>query len=657
MLDRIFLRILNMSFTASFVILIVLVTRAIFRKSPKLISYSLWGVVLFRLIIPFSFESIISILPIKSSPISQDIIYMAEPKIDTGITVINNTVNASLPAATPIVSINPLQIWIFLGRTVWLAGIAVLLAYSIFSLLRLYKKLKIAVHDNNNIYIVKGLETAFIMGFIRPKIYLPEGLSIDERKFIVLHEETHIKRYDHITKLLFFSALCLHWFNPLVWLAFSLSNRDMEMSCDEAVIKKLGDGIKKEYSSSLLNLAVGRRIVNGTLLAFGEGDTKDRIKNVLNYKRPKFWIVAVSLAAVIYLSIGLLANPRIEDFNIADINAVILEIDRGNQTMTVRGTEKNSTIGDMCILTWDKDPFITLATNSKPMRLSIDDFSVGDNIKIAIGDIQETYPTKAKATIIQLKPKEAYTYSLENLWKARTKYVGDNSAVAKIIGSIQFPEGVFYDSFELHTSDHPYGITINFKTDTETRNLYSGADNETPFRFNSMIMFLLIENVELITFSLDDGVYEPSSLQYTSGMAEAIFGEDYFKVGETFDGFRHQINRLKELSVENNTISIQYSGAKIREGIGVTELSPMDEQLAEAIIMDYMLKSSVWKGVDINALKECYLIRQTFTDANETHDFYAYILNDGKTVLQTGLDGFYSVISPDLYARLVVSFD
>ena len=374
-------------------------------------------------------------------------------------------------------------------------------------------------------------------------------------------------------------------------------------------------------------------------------------------KKPRFWIVAVSLAAVVYLSFGLLANPKAKGLSSADINAVILEIDKGNKTMTVKGIDKDSVIGDMCILTWDKDPFITLATNSKPMDLSLDDFSVGDNIKIAVGDIQESYPTKTKATIIQLQPKGTQSYSLENLWEARTKYVGDNSAVGKIIGSLQFPDGVFYDSFELHTKEHPYDITINFKTDTETRNFYSGADNESPFRFNAMIMFSLIENAEYISFSLDDGIYEPYSLQYTNGMAEAIFGEDYFKAGETFDGFRYQINKLKELSAKDNTISVQYSGAKIMEGVEVTELYPMDEQLAEAIIMDYMIKSTVWKGTDIKTLNECYLIRQTYTEANETHDFYAYLLDDGKAVLQAGLDGFYSIIKDELYYQLVELFD
>lgn len=381
----------------------------------------------------------------------------------------------------------------------------------------------------------------------------------------------------------------------------------------------------------------------------------DRIFQLI--KKPGFWIVAVSLAAVVYLSFGLLANPKAKGLGSADINAVILEIDKGNQTMTVKGIDKDSVIGDMCILTWDKDPFITLATNSKPMDLSLDDFSVGDNIKIAVGDIQESYPTKTKATIIQLQPKGTQSYSLENLWEARTKYVGDNSAVGKIIGSLQFPDGVFYDSFELHTSEHPYGITINFKTDTGTRNLYSGADNESPFRFNAMIMFSLIENAEYISFSLDDGIYEPYSLQYTNGMAEAIFGEDYFKARETFDGFRYQINKLKELSAKDNTISVQYSGAKIREGIEVSELSPMDEKLAEAIIMDYMIKSTIWKGTDINTLREYYLIRQTYTEANETHDFYAYLLDDGKAVLQAGMDGFYSVIKDELYCQLVELFD
>jgi len=309
MLDKIFLQILNMSFTASIVILFVVVVRLLLKNAPKNFSYALWSVVMFRLICPFSFESIFGLLPTKVTPISQDIVYMTVPKIDTGILAINNVVNTSLSAATPSASMNPLMIWVFFGRTAWLVGIAILSIYSIVSLLRLHKQLKNAVHERDNIYILKGFQTPFVIGLSRPRIYLPATLSKEEKSYILLHEQTHIKRFDHVVKILSFFVLCLHWFNPLVWLAFFLSNKDMEMSCDEAVIKKMGNDVKKDYSSSLLSLATGRRFIGGTPLAFGEGDTKDRIKNVLNYKKPAFWIVIIALVLVIAVGFGLLANP------------------------------------------------------------------------------------------------------------------------------------------------------------------------------------------------------------------------------------------------------------------------------------------------------------------------------------------------------------
>ncbi len=309
MLGRLFLQILNMSFTASLAILFVLAVRLLLKKAPKLFSYALWSVVLFRLICPFSFESAFSILPTKVNPISQNIVYARVPQVDTGIATINRVVNASLPAGTPYASINPLQVWVFLGTILWVTGIAVLLFHSLTSLVRLQSQLRDAVHEGEHIYISKKLDTPFVMGLLRPRIYLPAALSAEEKNYILLHEQTHIKRGDHLFKLLFFCVLCLHWFNPLVWVAFFVSSRDMEMACDEAVIKKLGNGLKKNYSASLLALATGRRLVSGTPLAFGEGDTKARIKNVLNYKKPAFWVAALALVVMVCIGVGLMANP------------------------------------------------------------------------------------------------------------------------------------------------------------------------------------------------------------------------------------------------------------------------------------------------------------------------------------------------------------
>lgn len=177
MLEKIFLQILNMSFTASFVIMLVLIARLLLKRSPKVLSYALWGVVLFRLICPFSFESVFSLLPAKINPISQDIVYAPIPTIDTGIPAINHTVNQLLPAATPTASINPLQIWVFIGTMVWLLGMAILLIYSIVSLVKLQMRLKNAVHEKDNIYLAEHLDTPFVMGIIRPKIYLPASCN------------------------------------------------------------------------------------------------------------------------------------------------------------------------------------------------------------------------------------------------------------------------------------------------------------------------------------------------------------------------------------------------------------------------------------------------------------------------------------------------
>lgn len=310
MFEKLFLQILNMSFTASFVILAVIVARLLLKKAPRVISYALWAVVLFRLICPFSFESAISLLPIHTNPIPQEITYQQTPQINTGIPIVNDSVNAVLPAATPDASINPLQGWLAIGTFLWLCGIAVLAIYSTASLLLLKRKLRSAIWENENVYFAEGLASPFVMGLFRPKIYLPASLTDNEKRYILLHEQTHIKRLDHVVKILGFAVLCLHWFNPLVWIAFFLCGKDMEMSCDEAVIKRLGSEIKKEYSSSLLALATGRRIVGGSPLAFGEGDTKSRIKNVLNYKKPAFWVIAVAIIAVMAVGIGLAVNPK-----------------------------------------------------------------------------------------------------------------------------------------------------------------------------------------------------------------------------------------------------------------------------------------------------------------------------------------------------------
>ena len=310
MLETVFLQVLNMSVTGGMVILFVLIARLLLKKAPKLFSYALWSVVLFRLCCPFSFESAISLLPYKTGITPAGVLYTQTPNIDVGIPAVSAAINAAMPVPNLGDSVNPMQIVVAVAAVIWMAGIVALLIYSVVSLLKLRRRLGDAVQESGNIYTSASLNSPFVMGLLRPKIYLPAHLTEEETCYILLHEQTHIKRFDHVVKIVSFFVLCLHWFNPLVWVAFFLCGRDMELSCDEAVIKKLGSDVKKDYSTSLLTLATGRRIVGGTPLAFGEGDTKSRIKNVLNYKKPAFWVIVVSIIAVVAIGIGLMANPK-----------------------------------------------------------------------------------------------------------------------------------------------------------------------------------------------------------------------------------------------------------------------------------------------------------------------------------------------------------
>lgn len=318
LIEQLFLRILNMSLTAGITIVAVLIIRLMLKRVPKIFSYALWAVVLFRLLCPFSFSSAVSLLGVLRAPaaeqgkieyIPENIGLMEQPEMNLPVPAVENDVNESLSAADIGDSVNPMQIVTFIGACVWLFGIVIMLVYGVVTYLKLRNTLKKAVHERDNIFIAPDISTPFVCGILSPRIYLPIALGDEEKQYILLHEQIHIRRGDHILRIIGFFALCLHWFNPLVWIAFFTSGKDMEMSCDEAVIRKVGSGVKKEYSASLLSLASGRKIVTGIPLAFGEGETGGRIKNILKYKRPAK-IAAAAIAAVCILAvIALAANP------------------------------------------------------------------------------------------------------------------------------------------------------------------------------------------------------------------------------------------------------------------------------------------------------------------------------------------------------------
>ncbi|MEL7568411.1 MAG: DUF5301 domain-containing protein [Dehalobacterium sp.] len=316
-----FPKILNMSLTAGIVIILVMLIRLPMKKAPKVFSYALWAVVLFRLLCPVSFSSDFSLLGLFNSPtvtngsityIPSDIVHTANPQVDLPLPRISQAINESLPQGEEQLVADPLEAPMAFATLLWLFGVAAMFTYSIVSVVILKRHLKSARHIKQNIYEAENLKTPFVLGIFRPRIFIPDGLAEEEKRYIIRHEQTHIRRLDHIIKPFAFLVLSIHWFNPLVWIAFFLMGTDMELSCDERVIKEMGGDIKKAYSLSLLSLTTEKRILNGSTLAFGEGNVKGRIKNVLNYKKPSFWIVIAAVIAVACVSIGLTVNPKQE---------------------------------------------------------------------------------------------------------------------------------------------------------------------------------------------------------------------------------------------------------------------------------------------------------------------------------------------------------
>ncbi|MDF2613611.1 MAG: antirepressor regulating drug resistance protein [Clostridia bacterium] len=350
-MEHIFLTVLNMSATSSYVILFVIVVRMFLKKTSKIFSYGLWSVVLFRLICPFSFSSSISFLGLyKAHTMAYVPVNSADSvqQLNVGTNGLDNWVTSSQGAAVSGGSISEVQSILAVLLIIWLTGAACLVLYSLLSYRSLIKKVSIVKHISNNIFECAEIKSPFVMGIIKPKIYIPLGLAENERHYVLMHEQIHIKRLDYLLKPLAFFTLCIHWFNPFVWAAFRLMTHDMEMSCDEQVLRKLGKSIKKDYSHSLLAFAVSGQVIGASPLAFGESSIKGRIKNILSYKKPSFWGIIAAAFLVIAAAMGLLSNPieKEQDLSFLNIeNAASAAIQSGQLMIRVPGAGATLTSG------------------------------------------------------------------------------------------------------------------------------------------------------------------------------------------------------------------------------------------------------------------------------------------------------------------------
>ena len=311
----VFLKLLNLSISASWLVLAVLVLRLVSKRSPKWMNVLLWGMVALRLMLPFSIESALSLIPSAETLSPEVVRFNPAPTITSGVEFIDNAVNPSLSesfAAAPLASVNPLYVWTYLAGWVWLIGLGVMLLYALVSYLRLRRRVSVSLCVRENIYLCDAISSPFILGVVKPRIYLPSGLDEVQRQNVLSHERAHLARRDHWWKPLGFALLAVYWFNPVLWLAYALLCRDIELACDERVIRTMDESAVKTYSTVLLACSMPRKAVITCPLAFGEVGVKERVRNALHYKKPAFWVVAASVAVCVIVAVCFLTDPEHE---------------------------------------------------------------------------------------------------------------------------------------------------------------------------------------------------------------------------------------------------------------------------------------------------------------------------------------------------------
>lgn len=350
-MNELFLKIINMSISASWLILAVLILRLVLKKAPKWVNVLLWGIVAVRLICPLSFESSLSLIP-SSETIPLDIEMAAKPTIDSGVPAINSVVNPVLSSFAPpqhvLTSANPLQIWIPILNIIWLIGVGALLLYTAVSYWRLCRKVDTAVRYKGNIFQSENVSSPFVLGIIKPRIYLPFNMNGQDLEHVVAHEQAHIRRKDHWWKPLGFLLLTIHWFNPLMWLAYVLLCRDIELACDEKVIKELGNEQRADYMQALVACSVNRRMIAACPLAFGEVGVKERVKSVMNYKKPAFWVIIIAVIICVGVAACFLTNPKQDRYTLRIV------VPAGSQEEFVYTEEEVSTVRNS-IKIWSGD--------------------------------------------------------------------------------------------------------------------------------------------------------------------------------------------------------------------------------------------------------------------------------------------------------------
>lgn len=549
-LEAVFTIVLNMSITASFIAVGVMLARLILKKGPRLFSYALWSAVLVRLVIPVSFTSTFSLLNLikpRTQQIARTLSYVPynigiaqTPSIDVGVDGINKVVNSSLPQAVPTASVNPMQIVMAISSTVWIFGVALLILYSIISYLKVKQNIRTATLVSGNIFETDRIVTPFVCGFYKPKIYIPINISPNELPYILAHERVHLKRLDHIIKPFAFLLLSVHWFNPLMWLSFSLMSRDMQMSCDESVLKMFGDEIRVSYSNSLLAFSTSRsQLLSGSPLTFGESNVRTRIKNILNYKKATFRIYMMALVATVAIVILFLANPKNDHTATNNYSGYKTETLMANKTQYVGDNSK-----------------VVALIDAMPLPAGV----VRDSVELQTS-------TKPYAIVIH------YTVSDEKDFLGGSFFFRNAVILLGLVENVDVIYGEFFyankNSFSHSTSKYPYtremadqwagGDVRNFTRSTETlstlidrlSHTLSLAENSDSSKNYQSIVYNFLNQKDL-KIAINSWAVEDIQLP-----DDFNFVKDSVNVGEL-------LRQRNELSKQNNLDFSNYMGQKVK---------------------------------------------------------------------------------------------
>lgn len=606
-MEQVFRVVLNISYTGGLVILALLLIRLLLKKAPKWLPYLLWSVAFFRLLCPFSFESALALLP-SVEPLPQEFLTTRTPEVYTGFALFNAYVNPAVTksmAPAPYASANPAQILLWVLGWVWAAGLFCMLVYALYSMLRLSRRIRFATLVEPGVYESDQIDTAFIIGLVRPKVYLPAGLSAEARRIILLHERTHIRRRDYIWKPLSFFVLMLHWFNPLAYAFYFCFDRDMELSCDEAVLKNAGSDIRQTYSNTLLAVSTARGML-ASPLAFGESSTKLRIRNILQYRKKAFWVAAAGVLIAAAAAVVLLLNPMPPSLPVNAITEVpVTESERAALTM----------------LPESQTPYryaYRTDASIKSVRVYVEGFRKG------------AYDGTFGSIILPIDSREG-TFVVSKI----VTYGGIYSSLRNMSGLSwtvldESPGELAAFSAELPPDFRPTASGASF--------LYYGEEDGTwPIGVDRPI---LLGNV---VFAEGDTLHS-YNCQYLMEDPDAIARHEYVYLFWCVFSARS----VEELTQKPSIVLVE-DGKEARSTF-ITGNAAYEE-LAQTIVWNHLVLSAAWPAVDVDTFKDRIELNTRIAEGSETTTFYIFI-QDGRPCIQAGRNGMWTAMPKDIYAQL-----